>query len=425
MSVRIHYELNGGKFSPKDEVKEAFFTDLYHFINERYDTELKQISLRDFIHAEPYIIGNLASKYYLEEVIGGKLEDQSEDYFIGYCYKNGKYVDLIHRLIVFFADWRRIEGCLEPHAEDFFASSWAALVDTAKYFKYTTVDDLKKSPEAPSLQCDTILNHLQNCPGVYEPPIEVNHHEKQRLARPVRKGYYFYGWYDNPEFHGEPIKYVDSDATSDLTYYARWETYTYFHSNDGYITFDELYDDFLKDFSTVVGKPVGKSFERHPEHGRVSEFVRESYGGKLNEFFSIPTYHDKWWWLIEYFRTLKKDEEERAKFEFKDGQFGSEPQVRWELNSLFVGWFHLTWPKTGDYSGPGIKEGLVNSTNSKILKVEYLVGETVELPVFTRRGYRFVGWYDNPKGVGDPITQIVDDCYASRTLYAQWEKISD
>lgn len=421
MTVRISYELNGGQWAPKDEVKEAFYTDLYNFVNERYETELKKMSLRDFVASEPYIIGNTAGKYYLKEEVGGKIEDQPEELFIGYCYKNGKYLELIPHLIEFFANWRTIEGCMEAHAEDFFANSWASLVDTAKFFKYTTVEDLKKSPEAPSVQCDTILNSIQSCPGRYFAPEVVDSSVQQRLPKPKRDGYVFYNWYNNPEFNGEPVYYVDANASLDLTYYARWSTHTLFHSNDGYVTFDDLYTDFLNDFSSVVGEEVGKTFERVQGHGRVSEFVKASYDGKLNAFFANRTFHDKWWWLVDYVQSLKKDESVKALFDFNDGQFVSEPQVRWELNSLFVGWFHLVWPKTGDYSGPGIKERLADSTNTSIVKVEYIVNDLVQFPTLTREGYEFAGWYDNPQGEGEAITEINDDRFASKTLFAQWK----
>ncbi|HEY8444494.1 MAG TPA: InlB B-repeat-containing protein [Bacilli bacterium] len=427
MAVKINYELNGGVWAPKDEVKEAFYTDLYHFVNENYDTDLKSMPLADFINSEPYIIGNMVGKYYLKEEIGGKVEDQPTDYFIGYCYHNNKYKELIPHLIEFFALWRIIEGCIEPHADDFFASSWASLVDTAKFFKYTTVEDLEKSPESPTVRVDRILNKLQNCPGVYLPPYEVNPKENQRLAKPRRDGYEFVGWYDNPDFKGEPVKEISKDLKKDVTFYARWATHTIFHSNDGYATFEDLYSDFLKDFSLVVGEVVTKDVERTKEHGPISDFCKVTYRnkGSLNKFFSITEYHNKWWWLIDYVRTVKKrDPQELSFFDYENGQFKEEAQVRWELNSLFVSRFHLTWPKTADYSGAGIKEKLADSTNSQIIKVRYIVGDEVKFPVVTRNGYKFSGWYDNYKGLGKEIKHINDDTYASKTLYAKWTKLN-
>lgn len=426
MPTKINYVLNGGHWAPKDEVKESFYTDLYHFVNQNYETDLRKMPLVEFIEAEPYIIGNLVGKYYLKEEPGSKLEDQPETHFIGYCYHNNKYTFLIPHLIEFFALWRITEGCMEEHADDFFASAWASLVDTAKFFKYTTIEDLENSPESPTVRVEGILDMLNNCPETYEPPVEVDPDKEQRLAKPRRKGYKFEGWYDNPNFKGQRVNYVPNKAKKDLTYYALWSTNTFFHSNDGYATFDQLYSDFLSDFSKVVGEVVTKDVERTKEHGPVSDFCKVSYRfeNSINQFFSIKEYHDKWWWLIEYIRSVKKEGDPSLNYlRFENGEFVLSAQVRWELNSLFVSRFHLTWPRTSDYSGTGIKEQIADSTNSNIKNVRYLVNEKVPFPTFTREGYEFVGWFEDSEGTGEPIEAITDDRYASKTLYAKWNKL--
>lgn len=422
MKVKVSYELNGGIWAPKDEVKESFYTDLYNFVNSKYDTDLKKMPLADFIVSEPYIIGNMVGKYYLKEEVGGKLENQPDDYFIGYCYKNKKYFQLIPHLIHFFALWREIERCMEANATDFFANSWASLVDTAKFFKYTTVAELEKSPESPTVRDERILYMLQNCPGVYLPPYEVNELADLRLPKPRKDGYEFIGWYDNPNFNGNVVKVISQDTKNDVKFYARWATHTFFHSNDGYVTFDDIYSDFLNDFSKSIGETVGKTVERLPNHGLVTEFCKVSFGGKLDLFFLNPKNYQKWIWLINYLRNLKKTQEDKDKFNYVDGKFGLEAQVRWELNSLFISRFHLVWPKTSDYSGVGIKEKIADSTNSRIEKVKYAVGDNVKFPEFVREGYKFAGWYDNSLCQGEEVKAINDDCYATKTLFAKWVK---
>ena len=44
-----------------------------------------------------------------------------------------------------------------------------------------------------------------------------------------------------------------------------------------------------------------------------------------------------------------------------------------------------------------------------VAPVSYLEGNEVELPVPTKRGYEFKGWYDNAAFTGDPITQITSE----------------
>ena len=44
-----------------------------------------------------------------------------------------------------------------------------------------------------------------------------------------RDGYTFAGWYDNPDFTGNPVTAIGSDATGDKTFYARWEEILYYY----------------------------------------------------------------------------------------------------------------------------------------------------------------------------------------------------
>lgn len=418
---KITYELNGGEWAPKDEVKIAFYEELYNFVNARFDTELKDIALTDFVTFEPYIIGNMVGKYFLKEKVGGKFAEQPADYFVGYLYHNKKFLELIPHLEHFFALWREIENCPEDNATDFYANSWASLVDTAKFFKYTTVEDLEKSNEAPSVRDPRILDKLQNCPGRYFPPAEVSETADLRFPIPRREGYQFAGWYDNKEFKGKPLNHIAKGIKDDVRFYARWSTHTFFHSNDGYPTFEHLYDDFLKDFSNHIGEVVSKNKVRIDKHGFVTDFCKASFDGKLNSFFAVDEYRNKWQWLIDFFISLKKTDEFKEFFNFENGKFGSESHVRWELNSLFIGRFHLVWPLTGDYSGVGIKEKLADSTNSQIIKVKYLVNDEVEFPIMTREGYKFIGWFDNPEGNGEEIKKINDDRFADKIIYAKWQ----
>lgn len=418
--MEIKYELNGGIWDPKNEVKEAFYKELYDFVNSNYNTELKEIDFSDFVIFEPYIIGNMLGEYFLKEEVGGKLEDQPTSHFVGYLYHNNKYHNLLNHLIVFFALWRDIEGCTEEHATDFFAKSWASLVDTAKFFKYTTVEDLKNSKESPTVRDYRIIKLLQTTPDTYPVPRVVHKNKIQRLPIPKRTNYEFLGWYSNSDFSGEKLINLSKDIKM---YYARWQTYTYFHSNDGYPNFDLLYTDFLNDFSKSFGSEVTKDTVIVRKHGPISDFCFKSFNGELNKFFSDEAIYKKWNWLIRWLQAFYKDEKKLfTHFDYKDGKFGLESQVRWELNSLFVSRFHLVWPETKDYSGIGIKEEIANGTNSRIHKVKYPVGENVELPIFKRAGYKFLGWYLSCDFTSDKVDRIDDDSYSAKTLYAKWEK---
>ena len=202
------------------EIGKDFWLNKRHLINEFYgefydfilnhggknDLENKNIySKEDFINFaldwnsdgkdNCYGLGFAFHKYFLEVNRGSKLVDQSEDKFIGYCLHNDKFVDFINFLVTFFAWWRNDEHCTTfipyNYADDFFESSWASLVDTAKllYFTAETVFHW---------QSFRVKYAIDNIPGVilsdFNDTLEF---EEKLLVPKVRvAGYEFQGFYD-------------------------------------------------------------------------------------------------------------------------------------------------------------------------------------------------------------------------------------
>ena len=89
--------------------------------------------------------------------------------------------------------------------------------------------------------------------------------EEIPIPYPRKKGYFFLGWYLDPLFKDE-VKTLT--ANKDICYlYAKWGTHTFFHANDGYLSFEELYEDFLADFSKVLKSPLTKEKTWQGEDG--------------------------------------------------------------------------------------------------------------------------------------------------------------
>lgn len=53
--------------------------------------------------------------------------------------------------------------------------------------------------------------------------VEYNANMGVNLITPTRKNYEFLGWYDNPEFNGDPITSIDIVNPQDITLYAKWQ----------------------------------------------------------------------------------------------------------------------------------------------------------------------------------------------------------
>ncbi len=162
-SIAIDYVIDDFKYEIKDHqvgidfwsskkaLFEEFFGKFYEFIlNHNGKTDLESHNIynkEDFYKYADwnadgqdscYAMGFSFHKYYLTPVEGDTLANQPDTTFIGYCYKNNLFKDFLEFLLTFFAWWRNDEGCtaFDPynHADDFFNSSWAALVDTCKLF---------------------------------------------------------------------------------------------------------------------------------------------------------------------------------------------------------------------------------------------------------------------------------------------------
>ncbi len=66
--------------------------------------------------------------------------------------------------------------------------------------------------------------------------------------------------------------------------------------------------------------------------------------------------------------------------------------------------------------------------NTVVKSQDVTFGEkvTVESPTCTKLGYKFVGWYDNRNGQGNPFeSDLAWSTVGDKTLYAHWEKTSD
>lgn len=243
----INYQSIDGTFIDKFAMRSAYFTDFYAFIitveGGKEHLENNNIySAADFVTlastwngggtTEMRGIGNIAGNYYLAIEVGGKLEDQPTTHFIGYCYQNNKWVDLIKFLMVFFAYWRTDEGYTggpsDPNntGNDFFASAWASLVDTGKMFYFTsdTLTDIYPwFTESRSPRVHKALDNVPGCLNLNNLPREIDDKDII-LPNPVVEGRIFLGWYTNDEALGTPITVLKASSISDeITLYAAWK----------------------------------------------------------------------------------------------------------------------------------------------------------------------------------------------------------
>lgn len=72
-----------------------------------------------------------------------------------------------------------------------------------------------------------------------------------------------------------------------------------------------------------------------------------------------------------------------------------------------------------------LKLNLNDGTIEGTIPTSYNYGEITILPIPTRIGYTFAGWYENSEFKGEAITQINDGEYGEKEYYASWKIIAD
>lgn len=214
--------LNENVWSSKEVLFKNLYGDFYKYIKShggKKDLALHGIkNVKDFYafadfyaegKKECYAMGFAFHKYWCNTRVGGTLSEEPDTSFIGTCLKNGKYVDFFNFLVSYFAYWRNDEGCtcMNPynHADEFFVSSWATLVDTTKLFYFTS----ETVYHWHSYRIKYILDHI---PGTF-----LSNLPKKGLPILRLSGYEFLGWFD------ETLENEVVNTSSEQTVYAKFK----------------------------------------------------------------------------------------------------------------------------------------------------------------------------------------------------------
>lgn len=228
----VDFVLGDYVYCNKNELFKAFYSEFYNFIMKYYgSSEFKRskvTSVTDFLSLEQkyyYIQSTFKndfslyfSHYFLNVQYNLSIEDQSATTsFLGYLYKNGIMADFVRFIEAYFAYWRIDEGYTKKgnRGSDLFADSWAALCDIGQFFYYDLSNSRVKS--ARVLNCfrnpacvATVKEQGQNFSGGKLPVLCLRFHN-------------FEGWYDNPEYTGEPYLTVpETEKGETVTLYAKW-----------------------------------------------------------------------------------------------------------------------------------------------------------------------------------------------------------
>ena len=338
---------------------------------------------------------------------------------------------------------------------------------------------LSNVPSNKTADCNITAEVYKASDIVINDPLKTSYtiEDSVELPTPSRTGYVFDGWYVN----GTKLENIALGSTGNLVLKAQWKVMVYNVSlnPDGgkakYATWDEFVADFLKDFCTYVwNNPTkitsaadffDKSFaENATVQAKIVSFFTDNAEkwGFLSDELDAGIKKANWasydktnWYyyrcnLAEYLTKTK-----RTAWPASCGAFDGMSDPAWvgyyELNYTvddnimlpqlykesytFLGWFN------GDTKVDMIKAGTTGNLNlvAKWEKIEvyhdlnldldggtldeaptqYLEGEEFILPIPTKEGYTFLGWFNGSEKVEKISAAETSDI----SLVAKWEKI--
>ena len=261
------------------------------------------------------------------------------------------------------------------------------------------------------------------------------------LPTPTRAGYVFCGWYLNSALTGSPVTYIPTGSTDDKTYWAKWDQmFT--------VTFDPQ-DGTVNPASGTTG--CGRTLASLPTPIRTGYifngwFTATTGGTQVTTstvFDANSTIYAQW--SSPYtvmFDTNGGTVTPTTGTTGTDGKLASLPTPT-RTDYIFKGWF------TAVTGGTQITTSTVFSANSTIFaqwtsRTVYTItynlnggtqasnpptsytidSPTVTLPIPTRDGYKFVGWYESSELIGIPATSIPTGRTGNRTYWAKWTTIT-
>jgi|GEM_PF-4392600 uncharacterized repeat protein (TIGR02543 family) len=275
--------------------------------------------------------------------------------------------------------------------------------------------------------------HFQPNGGSDVPSVVVTNGVFTMPSDPSKEGHTFQGWFlDDQSFqHAVEFELMDEISTENIILYAKWvkNTYTITYRTNGGNDIDSITLNYHDEIEEVI--PYKEGYE----------FVGWYVNPELNEPFDetiMPAYHldlyAKWEEQVQY-RVIYFDENGGDTITLLRQPIGSdvfEPENVYKEGHTFVGWYvdeALTIPyqfsTMPEESMTIYAKWTVNmctlwfdeNGGEPVEDIHQLFGTPITLPIPTREGYEFNGWYYS--SVYFEGTTMPDNI----TLIAMWDNI--
>ena len=267
------------------------------------------------------------------------------------------------------------------------------------------------------------------------------------LPTPTKAHYKFGGWYEKSDFSGESVKTIRTNEIGAKTYYAKWIADTYkvtLNTQGGTIADDKNITSY--EYGTTVKLPTSKDITKADYYFNGWYDNAEFTGTPITEITikEVPEtgnsmiFYAKW--------TENEPDKYMVTFENADGTVLQSGDVEKDTMPVYAGAtptkeqddrytyvFDKWFPELTSVTGPATYKATYTST-SRVYRVtlnvndgtigenvtDYTYGTAVTLPVPTKNGYKFEGWYDNAEFTGVTVTEISAAATGDKTYYAKW-----
>ena len=335
-------------YGTKEAMVEAFLLDFYDFVKSPF-------SISDFMHGPGKTSGfdglwNEAN----DKIYGGPRPEPgayNDTYFVSsykYMDKWLPFFDMIHEFVLI----------VNPTQFFFGDGVWTGRIRLHQYIcnirpgGNETAEDMYMMPD-PLISNPPVKQHLGT--------------DAIQLLEPYREDATFLGWYDNPEFTGEPITEIPANTKEDKNVYAKWDEMARFD-----VTFD-------------IGYAEGES----PATQSVIEGHKAT---KPADPARRPGYRFEGWF------------EDAA-----EEPFNFDNPITAAV-ALTAKWREVTeYQVTFDYNTPNVEDVILWLEDGELI---------VEPAEPAREGYRFLGWYEGE--AENPYNFTVAPT-ADTVLTAKWE----
>ncbi|MBP5582348.1 MAG: InlB B-repeat-containing protein, partial [Bacteroidales bacterium] len=256
-------------------------------------------------------------------------------------------------------------------------------------------------------------------------------------------GYTFGGWYTSSSFSGSPVTSITATNYGNKSFYAKWNVNSYnitYVTNNGTINDDECVESY--DFGVAKTLPTNVTKTGYTFAGW---YTNDSYSGDAVSAVSTTDFGDKTyyakWNVNSYDITLDTDGGTINSGNITSYTYGVGATLPTDITKTgysFAGWyddssdelvlsilstetgdrsFSAQWTKVPYVITLNANEGTISGND----KINYNYGDEVTLPVPTREGYTFAGWYNNSNLVGTEFTKVESTETGNKEFWAKWD----